>query len=83
MPTVIVHGPRGCGKTRYKRQIADALGCAAIVDDWEVRQPIVPGALHITNGLPDHRMPGQKQDPKYKHVRILPFSSFTIRKAIA
>ena len=33
MRHVLVHGPKACGKTRNKDQLAKAFGCRAIVDD--------------------------------------------------
>ncbi len=53
MRTVLIHGPQGCGKTTYAEQFAKALGCKEIVDDWDAeRDPITPGALHLTHGFP-------------------------------
>lgn len=31
---IILHGPQGCGKTRYAERIAKHLGRDKIVDDW-------------------------------------------------
>lgn len=33
MKHVLVHGPRGCGKTRNKDRLAKAFGCSAVVDE--------------------------------------------------
>lgn len=33
MKHILVHGPKACGKTRNKDQLAKAFGCQAIVDD--------------------------------------------------
>jgi hypothetical protein len=50
MKTVIVHGPRACGKTRNAARIAAYFGIDTIVDDWdERRHEITIGAIHLTN----------------------------------
>lgn len=50
MKTVIVHGPRACGKTRNAARIAAHFGIPTIVDDWdECLHEITPGAIHLTN----------------------------------
>ena len=52
--SVIVCGPQGCGKTRNKEAIANALGLSTIVDDW------VPGMdihAHNTLMLCNHQYP--------------------------
>lgn len=46
--TVIVHGPKACGKTRNAEMLARKYGCHSIVDDWLNGHRIVPGALHLT-----------------------------------
>lgn len=54
-PTVIVHGPKACGKTRNRLLLAAYFGCSVIVDDWRTCRPtrhspqsLTPGALHLT-----------------------------------
>lgn len=65
--TIIVHGPKGCGKTHHGRDLARALGCGEVVDGWAEMglangflPPVTPGALHLTS-LPlnpaEHRPP--------------------------
>jgi len=50
MKTVIVHGPRACGKTRNAARIAAYFGIDTIVDDWDERHhEITVGAIHLTN----------------------------------
>lgn len=34
MRSVLVHGPRGCGKSRDREAIAAAYGLETILDDW-------------------------------------------------
>jgi hypothetical protein len=42
------------GKSRNSEAIARANSCDLIVDDWiPLKNPITPGALHITNYEPD------------------------------
>lgn len=49
-PSLIVHGPKGCGKTRNAKRIAAAFGLYRIIDDW-ARTNSLPqlGALALTN----------------------------------
>ena len=51
MPTVIVHGPQACGKTRNAEALRAKFGCTGIVDDFGHRRgdTIVPGHLHLSN----------------------------------
>ena len=48
-PAIFVFGPKACGKTRNMAAIAAALGYEKIVDDWEIHQPTMPNALHLTS----------------------------------
>ena len=68
--TVIVHGPAGCGKTYHAADLARALGCGAVVDDWGYvgAGMIFSGALHLTHDRP---APGSVPDD----VLIMPFSA--------
>lgn len=47
--TVLIHGPQGCGKTRNAAALAAHFGCSHIVDDWNGRDQVAPGALVLTN----------------------------------
>lgn len=49
--TVILSLPSGFGKTSVSRDLADALGCSWIVDEWAPAKTLTPGALHLTNDL--------------------------------
>ena len=50
MMTVVVHGPRACGKTRNAQAIAAHFRCRAIVDDFDRSiHHLTPGALHLTS----------------------------------
>ncbi len=54
--TVVIHGPPGCGKTVHQDELAKRFGCTAIVDCWrdrDHRQPLTPGALHLTYNMPN------------------------------
>lgn len=54
--TVVAYGPQGSGKTSQAGAIAALYGCTSIVEEWDTRALLVPGALHLTNvpptGLP-------------------------------
>jgi MoxR-like ATPase len=50
--TVILCGPQGSGKTMMAQQTAAKYGCAQVVDGWDEKQPLTPGAMHITNVVP-------------------------------
>lgn len=55
LPSVVVYGPMGCGKTRNARRIAKALNLSTIVDDWHLgsgRAWPRSGALLLTNTPP-------------------------------
>ncbi|WP_170067358.1 hypothetical protein [Malikia spinosa] len=43
--------PQGAGKTILADALADRLGCTSVVDDWDHRMLLTPGALHLTNIL--------------------------------
>ncbi|KPH59164.1 hypothetical protein [Novosphingobium sp. ST904] len=68
----IVHGPRGCGKTRFASQIAKSLtGSAdAYVDEWDETQPLQHGKVHLTVQRPGRIVPG---------VTIIAFDSLNFR----
>lgn len=54
-PSVIVHGPQACGKTRNGAAIAKKLGLAKVVelDDWPFStKPPREGAVLLTNRTP-------------------------------
>ncbi len=48
LKTTILNLPQGYGKTSIGQQLADKLGCSAVVDDWTASDPLTPGALHLT-----------------------------------
>lgn len=52
---IILCGPQAVGKTRNAREIAAALGCDKIVDDWNGDDELSAGTLAITNT--DYVMP--------------------------
>lgn len=53
MPTVILHGAQGAGKSRIAAAVARALGCTSMVDEWDGKQAVAQGTLVVTNLLPD------------------------------
>lgn len=47
--SIIVYGPKGCGKTRNSSAIAKAYGLHKIRDDWSTYDPFTnEDTLHIT-----------------------------------
>lgn len=47
--TVVVFGPRGCGKTHNAEALAAHFGLRIVVDDWDPhRHVLTPGALHLS-----------------------------------
>ncbi len=54
--SIVVYGPKGCGKTRNAKAIAKAFGLGDIVDDWEPRTPVLKrqsvNTLFLTNVAP-------------------------------
>lgn len=52
--SVIVYGPRACGKTRHAKRIAKHFGLSRIIDDWDgTALPPKAGALILTNLQPN------------------------------
>ena len=49
MPTIIVSGPQGCGKTTVSASLARRLGCTEIVDDWDGRSRLPVNSLALTS----------------------------------
>lgn len=49
LKTTILALPQGYGKTSMASALADKLGCTSIVDEWNPKVPLTPGALHLTN----------------------------------
>ena len=47
--TVVVVIPQGAGKTRHATALAERFGCTSIVDEWDGRSDLPPGALALTN----------------------------------
>lgn len=56
MSTIIFSAPKAWGKTRQAAAIQATYGCHALVDEWSPRQPLTPGAVHLTNAHPDEIM---------------------------
>ena len=50
--TVIFSAPPGWGKTATAAGLQIEFGCSAVVDEWNTRQGITKGALHLTNQPP-------------------------------
>jgi hypothetical protein len=49
---VILTAPPAWGKTRNAESLRGEYRCTEVVDDWRPGQPIVRGALHLTNVPP-------------------------------
>jgi hypothetical protein len=56
MQTVIVHGPKACGKTRNKEALRRKFRCMGVVDDfgWRRHNPLTRGFLHLSNESASH-----------------------------
>lgn len=50
--TVILTAPQGWGKTRNATALQTEHGCIKVVDNWAAHQPVIRGALHLTNTNP-------------------------------
>lgn len=46
---VVIIAPAGAGKTRNQAALKKIFGCTSIVDEWDGRSPLPPGALALTN----------------------------------
>lgn len=46
---VIVHGPRGSGKTRNAEALRELVGADRVVDDWDGRSALLDGDLALTH----------------------------------
>lgn len=46
---VVIIAPAGAGKTRNQAALKKMFGCTSIVDEWDGRSPLPPGALALTN----------------------------------
>ncbi|WP_292099428.1 dATP/dGTP diphosphohydrolase domain-containing protein [Mesorhizobium sp.] len=49
MNTVIVYGPRACGKTTNAELLRKHYDCGMVLDVWDTGEALTPGALHLTN----------------------------------
>lgn len=67
--SVIIYGPKASGKTSNRDALKKHFGCSLVVDDWCPREPLIKGALHLTNEYSD-RWP--------RHARV-----FLIEEALA
>lgn len=67
--TVVIHGPKGCGKTRNAQALAAHFGCSSVVDDWNGRDWIDDGSLVLTN------VEDWKASALPIRRRVLPFAS--------
>ena len=48
--TIVVYGPKACGKTKHRDALARHFGCTRIVDDFDQhRDRLTPGALHLAH----------------------------------
>lgn len=51
LKTVILSMPQGMGKSLLAVELAERLGCRAIVDEWTSDTELVAGALHLTHDV--------------------------------
>jgi hypothetical protein len=47
--TAILTAPQAWGKSSKAESLREQFGCHSVVDEWNARQPLVPGALHLSN----------------------------------
>lgn len=53
--SVLVYGPKGCGKSTHAPEIAKAMGLGKIHDDWEPGTPFAMlDTLVLTNDCENH-----------------------------
>lgn len=53
--SVLVYGPKGCGKSTHAREIAKALGLSNIHDDWLPNTPVaLLNTLVLTSDCKNH-----------------------------
>jgi hypothetical protein len=65
MQSLVVYGPKGCGKTKNAARLAKHFGLSQIIDDWCEGQTIpAQGALVLT-----------QSEPADVRLRMLPFSA--------
>lgn len=73
-PSVIVHGPAGCGKTLNASRIARHFGLIYTVDGWASGQTFQPkNFLYLTNEDMDLFAKAQKQ------IKVVAYSSLPKR----
>lgn len=75
--TVVVFGPRGCGKTFNANALAAHFGLHIVVDDWDPHMHrLTPGALHLSNqqftGMGKAALCIDFQDVKFSRNAIRP-----------
>lgn len=70
----VVAGPQGCGKSIHAQALARHYGCHTVVDDWWLGQPIVAGALHLTQltvAEATAAVPAGVRVEQFKHPQML------------
>lgn len=45
----MIYAPQGAGKTRNAEALRVMFGCSHVVDDWDGRSPVAPGALVLSS----------------------------------
>jgi hypothetical protein len=55
--SVLIIGPKGCGKTLHAEALRQHFHCATICDDWTPSLGTVDGALMLTNSMPGGKLP--------------------------
>lgn len=46
---MVIAGTQGCGKTTHAETLRQLFGCTHIVEEWDGRSPLEPGALALTD----------------------------------
>ena len=60
MSTIIIYGPKACGKTRNAQKLAKKYGCKKIIDGWDDTRRPPENALVLTNETPPYRKSNAK-----------------------
>jgi hypothetical protein len=60
------HCPAGLGQDNAQRRFAKGIRLHSGGDDWQPAQPLIPGALHLTNA-PPQAMPNH-QPPRFRVI---------------
>lgn len=76
-PSVIVHGPRGCGKTRHRLALQRHFGLPDVRDDWgPTETPRAFGTLYLTSFEP------QGLDGRFCGIELVSYASLKAKGVV-